>query len=641
MSYSKEQIEALKKYYPNSDYVSLNKYFPDFSKRKIKSIAHYYGVKSNNPGHRIDLTGSEFGKLTVLGIDHITENSRIIWKCKCVCGNECVALGDLLKKGSKKSCGCLSREVNAKSFAVDHTGERFGMLTAIERIPNYMGRGRTYYKCICDCGNEKYVLSSGLVTRKTKTCGCMSRKPKLFKEVFDKEYDDKIKRYLVYKHVAPNGKVYIGITRQDAERRWQNGNGYNTQKKFWRAIQKYGWENIVHEILETDLTEKEACEKEIFYIEKYKSLDSEFGYNVSMGGTTGRTLVNPVMQYYNNIPVNFFESHQHAAELLSVSERTVKNYILGNSVIEGYHFEEMPSIHTYDIDSSLYDIRSKEHLGVRKIMLEQRRKNVAARNKTCARAVCQYDLEGHFIQKFNSIKEAQNNIKGLGSIMAALKGKAKSAGGFQWRYDSGDYFDIIAIPVNGRPVLQIDPNTYTLIGEYYSLAEAERKTGISKKQIFKSCKRLHNTSGGYVWRYKDDAEAFVPIEKSRATIKNRIPINQYSKEGHYIRSYSSITEAEKLNPEIVNIRAVVNSKEINKSAGGFMWVIDNGNHEDIKPYHANGKWVEQIDVESGLVIKKYPSIRLAQNETGINNIAAACKGAKNTAGGYRWKYSDE
>ena len=72
-----------------------------------------------------------------------------------------------------------------------------------------------------------------------------------------------------------------------------------------------------------------------------------------------------------------------------------------------------------------------------------------------------------------------------------------------------------------------------------------------------------------------------------------------------------------------------------------MWVIHNGNHEDIKPYHANGKWVEQIDVESGLVIKKYPSIRLAQNETGINNIAAACKGARNTAGGYRWKYSDE
>lgn len=30
--------------------------------------------------------------------------------------------------------------------------------------------------------------------------------------------------YTVYKHTTPSGKVYIGITGQKPERRWQNGN---------------------------------------------------------------------------------------------------------------------------------------------------------------------------------------------------------------------------------------------------------------------------------------------------------------------------------------------------------------------------------------------------------------------------------
>lgn len=32
--------------------------------------------------------------------------------------------------------------------------------------------------------------------------------------------------YSVYKYTAPNGKVYIGITGKDPEKRWLNGRGY-------------------------------------------------------------------------------------------------------------------------------------------------------------------------------------------------------------------------------------------------------------------------------------------------------------------------------------------------------------------------------------------------------------------------------
>ena len=90
--------------------------------------------------------------------------------------------------------------------------------------------------------------------------------------------------YCVYKHTCPNGKVYIGITSTSPEKRWQGGKGYKTQI-FYRAIQKYGWDNILHEILFVGLTKKEAEDKEIELIDYYKSNQKEYGYNINNGGS--------------------------------------------------------------------------------------------------------------------------------------------------------------------------------------------------------------------------------------------------------------------------------------------------------------------------------------------------------------------
>ena len=92
-----------------------------------------------------------------------------------------------------------------------------------------------------------------------------------------------IKTYLIYKHTNKiNGKCYIGQTCQDPERWWgKNGNGYkNKHKKFWHAIQKYGWDNFVHEILYVGLTAKEANRLEQQLIEEYDSIKN--GYTLGM-----------------------------------------------------------------------------------------------------------------------------------------------------------------------------------------------------------------------------------------------------------------------------------------------------------------------------------------------------------------------
>lgn len=50
----------------------------------------------------------------------------------------------------------------------DLTGQRFGMLVAIERVEG----GSSKWLCHCDCGNEKVVYATNLKNGQTKSCGC-------------------------------------------------------------------------------------------------------------------------------------------------------------------------------------------------------------------------------------------------------------------------------------------------------------------------------------------------------------------------------------------------------------------------------------------------------------------------------------
>jgi len=92
-------------------------------------------------------------------------------------------------------------------------------------------------------------------------------------------------KYVVYKHISPDGKIYIGITRRNVIERWgENGEGYKGNLHFWRAIQKYGWNNFQHEILYSDLCKEDACRIEIELIRKFNANNFEYGYNICAGG---------------------------------------------------------------------------------------------------------------------------------------------------------------------------------------------------------------------------------------------------------------------------------------------------------------------------------------------------------------------
>lgn len=54
--------------------------------------------------------------------------------------------------------------------SLDLTGKKFNMLTVI----SYKGtrKGRAYWNCVCDCGNECEATTNDLTSLKRKSCGC-------------------------------------------------------------------------------------------------------------------------------------------------------------------------------------------------------------------------------------------------------------------------------------------------------------------------------------------------------------------------------------------------------------------------------------------------------------------------------------
>lgn len=62
----------------------------------------------------LDLTGKRYGKLTVLKEAEPdffkSGKAKYRWLCRCNCGNLTIGSTDDLRRGKKKSCGCLHKE---------------------------------------------------------------------------------------------------------------------------------------------------------------------------------------------------------------------------------------------------------------------------------------------------------------------------------------------------------------------------------------------------------------------------------------------------------------------------------------------------------------------------------------------------
>ena len=113
------------------------------------------------------LTGKKIGRLTIG--EEFKKNGKIFYHCFCDCGNEKDVYRQGLIDGSTTSCGCYARENTSSIFSKDYTNRRFGHLQTLKRLPRYKN-GKTYYECICNCGNKRIVCGSDLTMGKVTMC---------------------------------------------------------------------------------------------------------------------------------------------------------------------------------------------------------------------------------------------------------------------------------------------------------------------------------------------------------------------------------------------------------------------------------------------------------------------------------------
>ena len=157
--------------------------------------------------------------------------------------------------------------------------------------------------------------------------------------------------FSVYIHInKANGKMYVGQTCQNPEKRWQNGNGYQHSSYFYHAIKKYGWDSFEHEIIASNLTKEEADNFERLLIEKLDTLNHDRGYNIKIGGANGHLTEEhkEKIAKSRSKPIycveldKIFPSGKAAAEELGLSRGNLSSCLKGNKgypTCGGYHWK--------------------------------------------------------------------------------------------------------------------------------------------------------------------------------------------------------------------------------------------------------------------------------------------------------------
>lgn len=115
------------------------------------------------------------------------------------------------------------------------------------------------------------------------------------------------------------------------------------------------------------------------------------------------------------------------------------------------------------------------------------------------------------------------------------------------------------------PVYQYDLDG-NLLKIYPSIAAASRILNIKKQNIYKACRGLLKTAGGYQWRNnKND----IP---DKTTFGQGKRVYQYDIEGNFIKEYASLAEASRQTGlSYSTLKRAINNKRNQQTSGGYVW----------------------------------------------------------------------
>lgn len=284
--------------------------------------------------------------------------------------------------------------------------------------------------------------------------------------------------YIIYAHVNKiNGKRYIGITMRNPIYRWgKDGNGYKNQPKFFKAIQKYGWDNFEHIILDYCETEEEALKKESEYIKQYNCIDN--GYNILEEGIQSYPRYRPVFCLTTNTLYN------------SITEAAEKNDICSASaIIENCKGQ---SSHVKGLEWAYWDEENQKPYTKPQFI-----------KKKPSNSVKVYCIE--LDKEFLTMAEAERELNITpGGVKKAISGIRNGANGYHFirlEEKTPEKIKEIMKKKTGkfRKIICLDNQQI-----FDSLQEAGDFCKRSAQSVMLNCQGKRKTCGGYRFKYYED-----------------------------------------------------------------------------------------------------------------------------------------
>ena len=194
-----------------------------------------------------------------------------------------------------------------------------------------------------------------------------------------------------------NNKVYVGQTIKSLAQRMHghiadSRRGKNT--KMARAFKKYGENNFIFGELVSCNNCDELNEMEVYFIDKYRSTEDSYGYNLRIGGESG------------------FKVSEETKRKISIASKRAAQRARDNG--------------GYWLSGKKYSEEEKAYLS----------KVLSSESNPKNRPVLMYDKEGNFIKRFHSARESGRRLgKGASNIISCCNNKLKSAYGYKWVYE--------------------------------------------------------------------------------------------------------------------------------------------------------------------------------------------------------------
>ena len=409
-------------------------------------------------------------------------------------------------------------------------------------------------------------------------------------------------------------KYYVGITHKDTSVRWgKNGIGYKGQA-FYSAIEKYGWDNIIHEVLACDLTFDEACRMEIEAIDKYNSCDSRDGYNLSSGG------------YIGGFPSKRIAKYDLDGNLICV----YKNRTIAQEEIEA----------TIKVGEG---INSHGFQWVWVENGEDPKDKISKYIDPDIKIYAQYDMDGNYIKSYHGKNEVKEDLNI--DNFAPYYG---SCAGYQWLILKYDEVPPIKIPRYENNLMK-EIEKYDIYGNfiksYRSGIEANKEH--PTVNITQACSKERIFIDGFQWKYKDSDK----VIKDLSHDSNYMKIYLYEKDGTFIGEFESKRQALLYIGNSGNCKIDENVFKLDyyNYRYGYRWSLNKVDKlPELIKYDSRSKPVVMISKETGNVIDIFTSCRDASfylKSIGINldenQIARRCsKNPKRNVDkeAYSWRY---